>query len=217
MERDSMLWQAAGIAIDEQPRSRPADDHASDRRSDWPQPLERVTLTDDWIVEVQMSAMRSLNLYDRHASGPDRIDRFRRKILGKLGEAALAIYLGRPATDLYTVDLNAGDIDGNEVKLCSRDSPRLVMPASDRENRPRLLRPYVLVNPVEPISRGERDLDPFQLAKRYRELYLVGWQTGLELIKFKTEIQHGREVISVSPRHLMSMQSLRERKRINER
>ena len=201
------LWQTPGMSVTE----HESQGSSFARPTEWPPAFQKVTLNDDWIIEVQCAAIRAFRLYDKSCSDEHRRDAVRRKIFGKLGEAAVAIYRGLPATALYATDLNAGDIDGIEVKFCSRHtSPRLIVPERDRSNIERQMRPYVLVVPVDPVKTGEFAHDPFELAVQYRDLYLVGWLLGREVFKFQKEADHrGNDVISVAPRHLKPMNELR--------
>lgn len=182
-----------------------ADSERKRSMNQWPSGHLKITLDDNWLSAVRAAAEHLDRMICKTAPTGPRSMGYHHRLKGKLGEAAVAVWLGLPKRVLLGDPLDEADVGSVEVKCCGRRDPRLVIGVQDRD-RNQLDRPYVLTSPDWPIDRVTDLLDePFFLG--YREIWVVGWIVGKEVQKFPLE-NEGKEW-RVQPNKLKNPEELK--------
>lgn len=172
----------------------------------WPSGHCKIPLDDQWLSAVRAAAEH----LDRVMcdSGPlgGRSESYLDRLKGKIGEAAVAVWLGAPRQVLFGDPLDEADVGPIEVKFCTRTDPRLRITFKDRDHKI-LNRPYVLTTPVIPLEYGAEKTHGEQLLTLYREVWIIGWRHGSDCERFEPEatVPEWR----IQPKHLRNTEELK--------
>lgn len=172
----------------------------------WPSGHCKITLDNQWLSAVRAAAEHLDRVMCDAGPLGGRSKNYLARLKGKLGEAAVAIWLGAPRQVLLGDPLDEADVGPIEVKFCARTDPRLRIAFKDRDHKI-LGRPYVLTTPVNPLDYATEKNHDEQLLTHYRDIWIIGWRQGSDCERFEPESDSPEW--RIQPKHLGNLAELK--------